>query len=114
MKKEILEEANRRYPKSEQVDLVVAFTEGAEWASKPVSTPKSCDGCVSEACVSCQSFNLYQSAEPYPMTAEEFITMKNNGKTPEELFRDGEHLNAVWVVSLLKEFTNQLKYRQYE
>ena len=38
------------------------------------------------------------------MNAYEFLTKKNNGKTPDELVINGDWLNANWVVTLLEEY----------
>lgn len=38
------------------------------------------------------------------MNAYEFLTEKNNGKTPDELVRDGDCFNAGWVIALLEEY----------
>jgi hypothetical protein len=38
------------------------------------------------------------------MDAYEFLTQRNNGKTPEELEKDGDFPLAKWAVNLLEEY----------
>ncbi|MFH2029685.1 MAG: hypothetical protein ABIJ40_03545 [Bacteroidota bacterium] len=42
-------------------------------------------------------------------SAYDFLTKKNNGKTPDELVKDAEHLSATWVVMLIDEYVERLK-----